>query len=821
MAIVKTQRMTMRWAARERGITLHEAQRMYELRGLSPDGIAYLPESTRRSIARRLDYPDMPRARMEWRLEQSKGDGGNIPEQPLVRALEQLDSSRMRSPRQPVAGMPTGGPVDSARLAGSAAAGPERVAGLDERIWQTLGPANVGGRTRSILLHPTIPDKLWAASVGGGIWLSIDGGRSWAAVDDFMANLAVTSIVIDPTNNDHIYAGTGEGFGNGDAIRGAGIFETIDGVAWSRVGGSTDPKFHQINRLGISANGVTLLAATTNGLHRSTDPTRAIWATVALGNFTDVKFHPTDAMLAVAGEQGTGRAWRSVDGGATWSESTHSDPWSGRVELCYTRADPAIVYASVEGGGGTIYRSTNGGKSFVKRLSRNTAGQAARYLGDQGWYGNAIWAGDPADSNLVIVGGVDLWRSVDGGNTLQEISSWYDPRSAHADHHAIVADPGYDGGANRGVWFSNDGGVYYADDVTTVGDEAQAPHVSGWQHRSMGYQVTQLFAAAGNAESGMIVAGAQDNGTLAYDINRGDLIWRPIFGGDGGFCCADATDPQVFYGQYVYLDLHRNLDGATTGDTAGDRYISGHFWNGASWDWKPEPFRIPDAFNQRALFIAPFSIDPNEENRLLAGGESLWRTNDAKAPNSASSGPQWSRIKPPASGKISAVAIARGNSDLVWVGHETGQLWRSRDATTALPAWQRIDGQGSKPLIATRMCTQITLSPHDSRRIFVAFGGFQRDNLWRSDDSGTTWQAIAGALPQAPIRAVSVHPSKSDWIYVGTEVGIFASEDAGAHWSPTNEGPANVSVEDLFWMGEKLVCVTHGRGLFIIDLTGL
>ena len=236
---------------------------------------------------------------------------------------------------------------------------------------------------------------------------------------------------------------------------------------------------------------------------------------------------------------------------------------------------------------------------------------------------------------------------------------------------------------------------------------------------------------------------------------------------------------------------------------------------------KPEPFRIPDAFNQRALFIAPFAIDPNDANRLLAGGESLWRTNDAKAANTRTSGPRWDRIKPPTSGRISAIAISPASSDRVWVGHETGQLWRSRDATKQLPAWQRIDGQGTKPLIASRMCTQVVVSPHDPDRIYASFGGFQRDNLWRSDDDGATWQAIAGALPDAPIRAVTVHPHRSDWIYVGTEVGTFASEDAGANWSPTNEGPANVSVDDLFWMGEKLVCVTHGRGLFMIDLTGL
>jgi photosystem II stability/assembly factor-like uncharacterized protein len=101
----------------------------------------------------------------------------------------------------------------------------------------------------------------------------------------------------------------------------------------------------------------------------------------------------------------------------------------------------------------------------------------------------------------------------------------------------------------------------------------------------------------------------------------------------------------------------------------------------------------------------------------------------------------------------------------------------------------------------------------------VAFGGFSPGNLWRSDNGGGTWTNIAGNLPSAPVRAVTVHPGEPDWFYAGTEVGIFATEDRGATWSPTNEGPANVSVDDLFWMGNRLICVTHGRGLFEIDLS--
>ncbi|MBA5800319.1 sialidase family protein [Rhizobium changzhiense] len=492
----------------------------------------------------------------------------------------------------------------------------------------------------------------------------------------------------------------------------------------------------------------------------------------------------------------------------------------GRVELCYARANPNVVYASINAENGQIWRSVDGGKRFTKRKGRNPDGVPANYLGDQGWYDNVIWAGDPTNPDLVIVGGVDLWRSLDGGDDLVDISTWWDGRSAHADHHCIVSHPGYDGGAHRTVYFGNDGGVYRADDVTTVGNDANIPRISGWIELNNNYSVTQFYGAAGNVASGIIIAGAQDNGTLAFDPATGPENWIQIFGGDGGFCCADPQDPTTFYGEYVYLNIHRNSDGGTTDDTAGDRYITGQFWNPAigAWSWKPVPFQIPDAANQRALFIAPFVLDPNDANRILAGGESLWRTNDAKAANTPTSGPRWARIKQPSNGMISAICVVPGDSDRAWVGYTTGEIAKSLNATAAMPSWSRIDGLGANQIQAGRFCHQILVSPHDANTIFVAFGGFSAGNVWRSDDGGATWVNIAGTLPKAPVRALAIHPDSPNSLYIGTEVGVFASEDRGGTWSPTNKGPANVSVEDLFWMDRKLICITHGRGLFEIDL---
>jgi hypothetical protein len=802
-----------------RRISVEQVRILRETRGLTLAAIEAMPDKSLRRAVRRLDYPDTPRAREAYRLLQARDDRGRIPTQALLGALRQLDSLRLRrGARAQVGGVPTGAEV----VPRSLGMRPPPAAGIARPRWVPIGPGNIGGRTRSLLIHPAQTSTMWAGSAGGGIWRTDDAGASWFPVDDLMQNLAVTCLVMDPNDPNLIYAGTGEGFSNLDSIRGGGIFRTVDGVTWSQISATSDPRFQRVNRLAMSADGTALLAATNDGLLRSADPARAVWTSVLATPVADVKCHPTDPTKAVAGSLVNGIAWFTTDGGASWTQATHSGIWEGRIEAAYSRADPETVYLSVAVNSGEIWRSTNGGRRYSRRKTRAADGTPAGYLGDQGWYDNVIWAGDPTNADLVIVGGIDLWRSVDGGDNLVDISTWWDPRSAHADQHGIVAHPDFDGVSNRIVFFTNDGGAFRTDNVHTVGNDPAPPRVAGWQELNNTFGITQFYSAAGNTATGVIVGGAQDNGTLAFHPQDGSENWRQIFGGDGGFCAADPSDPQVFYGEYVFLNIHRNVDGATSDDTAGDRYISGQFWNQVigQWDWKPVPFRIPDAMNQRALFIAPFALDPNQPNRLLAGGESLWRTNDAKAPNTPTSGPSWARIKPPAGELISAVAIATGDSDLVWVGCERGQVWRSSNATAASPAWTRIDNQGASPLAVGRFCNQIMIVPASHDTVFAIFGGYVADNVWRTDDGGATWRVLGG-LPAAPARAIALHPRVAGLIYLGTEVGVFASEDSGATWSPTNEGPTSCSVDDLFWLGETLICVTHGRGMFTIDLSQL
>jgi hypothetical protein len=275
----------------------------------------------------------------------------------------------------------------------------------------------------------------------------------------------------------------------------------------------------------------------------------------------------------------------------------------------------------------------------------------------------------------------------------------------------------------------------------------------------------------------------------------------------------------VFYGEYIHLNIHRNVDGATSDDP--DRYISGQFWNGRDWVWKPVPFQIPDARTETALFIAPFVLDARQPDRLIGGGVALWETTDARATNTPTSGPRWRTIKAAGTSKISAVAIAPSNAAIVWVGYVDGTVFRSTNSTAVNPAWQACGAAGANPLAPRRMCTRVVLHATNPAVAYATFGGYVADNIWVTRDAGVNWAPLGRTLPAAPVRTLAIHPRRDQLLYAGTEVGVFASEDGGATWSPTNEGPANVSVDELFWGGEVLYAATHGRGLYRIDLSGV
>jgi hypothetical protein len=775
-------------------------------------------KSLRKSLAKiERPKPSFPSEAAKFRMESLVNEDGVIPEGAYHKALDQVKKIPKGS------GSPLWGKVVKASEKPGDLLLANRTAGVDPAGWTWLGPGNIGGRLRSCVIDPVNTDTMWVGSIAGGIWKTTDGGARWSQEDDFMTNLAVSCMVMDPTDPDTIYAGTGEGFGNSDALRGAGIFKTTDGgVTWNQLPSTTGPEWYYVNRLAVNRDGSVLLAGTNSALFRSTDG-GATWRVEldGVGRVQDVKFDPNNISKAVA-SCSTDNVYYSTDGGQSWSRSSWDYPptTTPRMELAYSGGASDVLWCVMDENSGDLYKSSDGGVNWIYKATTG-------HLNSQGWYDNVVWV-DPLEPDNIYLGGVDLYRYRESLNEVARISAWqYSPHSAHADQHCIVPHPDFGGGGpdTNTVFFCNDGGIYKGDISRVNGDSSG----TGWLELNNNLGTTQLYSAAGNSNSGIIIGGCQDNGTVAY--SGGTESWTEIFGGDGGYCAFDQNDPDYCYGEYVYLAVFRNSAGGSVSADWSKDFINGNYWAGSGWSWKSAPYYIPDSKNNTAEFIAPFMLDPNlqKQNRMLAGGLQLWRTNDVKTENTDTKGPAWTSIKKSIGSSytdnITAIAVAPGNSDIIWVGHRNGNVYKTTNGTETSPSWTRVDTNGGA--LPNRRVQSIAIDKNNNSTVYICFGGFSADNLYRTTDGGVSdWKSIVGSgstqLPAAPVRTLAIHPNSSDWLYAGTEVGIFASSDGGSTWSSSNEGPTNCSVDQLFWMDNNgipvLVAATHGRGVFKIEI---
>ena len=226
--------------------------------------------------------------------------------------------------------------------------------------WTPLGPGNIGGRTRVVKFHPTVPTTLFAAGVSGGIWKSDDNGTTWRPTGDGLTNIAVNSLLIDPARPDVMYAGTGEGYfreevrGTGLPLRGSGIYVTTDGArSWQQLPATNTPDFHWVNDLEFGVNDSRrIYAATRSGVWRSTD-SGATWARLLAvnvrGGCLDLALRPDrseDVLFASCGsyEQATVyRFPRAAD--RSDAEVVLREPDMGRTSLAIAPSNPDVMYA--------------------------------------------------------------------------------------------------------------------------------------------------------------------------------------------------------------------------------------------------------------------------------------------------------------------------------------------------------------------------------------------------------------------------------------------------------------------------------------------
>jgi hypothetical protein len=703
-------------------------------------------------------------------------------------------------------------PFVTARTAARRDGGAEAAA-ITRASWTSIGPGNIGGRVRALAVHPTTTSTIFVGGANGGIWRSTDSGASWQPIDDYLPSLAITTIVFRPGTSSTMYAGTGESFSELDGARGAGILKsTNSGAAWAVLPSTSTADFYYVNRLAMSADGSILLAATSTGLFRSTDQGSSFTKVLTVSGLGysevgDVKFLAGSSTAAVAAGNSQ-NAYVSTDAGVTWlpatgltNQTTQASAPQG-VEIGVAGASSSTtVYLSINSNTGEVWKSTNGGASYAKV---GTPGHLTQF----GSSANAIWV-DPTNASTVVIGGDDLYRSTNGGSAWTKISARYvaPALSTHGQQHVIAADPGFNGTTNRRVYFGNDGGAWTTSDIYAAPQNTGFPCCNSIPFTSLnnGLTITQFYGGAGSAINGKILGGSQGNGSVVYTPAGGAQAWTVLSGNqqeDAGYAAIDSTDPSYLYGSFAYLRLYRSADGG-----ASASYILGADSNSVC---KPPPYRIDDACNGTTNYTAPFVLDPSNPNRLLAGGVSLWRSDDVKADLTETTGPHWAAIKAPSgSSPINALAIAAGHSDVVWVGHNNGDVYVTANGTAGSPSWQKVDGSA----LPDRTVTAIAVDSRNTQVAYVGFDGFNTDNLWKTTNNGTTWTALTG-LPAIPVHTLTIDPRASEFLFLGTDAGVFTSRDGGATWDGASVGPANTAVDQLFAVGSTLVAATHGRGMF-------
>lgn len=732
--------------------------------------------------------------------------------------------------------------------------GPQPIGTQALGTWAEIGPGNIGGRTRRLVFAPGNPNVAYLAAVAGGVWKTTDGGSTWNQLTDLLIpNIAVNSLVVDPSDANVLYAGTGEGYFNGDGVRGAGIFKSTNGGrTWTQLGSTAGPDFYYVNDIVISPrNSNRLYASTRTGVWRSNNGgnswSRVLNAQPVLGCF-DLAVQGTGAgyIFASCGTFISGAQsgiWRAEDGGGSggsWTQ-VYTEPNIGRTTLAIAPSNPNIVYAlaastapgtyqdgllavlrsNQSGGQGTWttqVRNTDPNKVNTLLLS-NPVYASLRDCGfgnqniflNQGWYDNIIEV-DPVDPERVWAGGVDLFRSDDGGQTWGIASYWWfpsgatgggaDPNYAHADQHHIVFHPGYNGTSNRTMFVTSDGGIYRTTDARAAVGGSLA-NVCGvpvqgavqWSGLNNGYAVTQFYHGTVYPDGETFFGGTQDNGTIRGGNATGNT-WRELQGGDGGYVAVDPLNTQTLFAEFTGLSITRSLDG------------------GASFTDATNGINNDPGF----MFIAPFHMNGSDSQQLWTGGWYIWRT--------MNQGSSWQRASAitPGNGSVSAAAVSRVDPNRAVVGMSDGYLLFNHAATAAnhTSSWAF-----SRPRAG--FVSSVQWDPIDPAVVYATYSTFNtgagQHHVYRSTDGGRTWTGIDGtgatALPDLPIHAVVVDPNNTSRLYVGSDAGVFTTLDGGASWNKEVTGYANVVTESLALNGTgtiRLYAFTHGRSAWRVGL---
>ena len=416
----------------------------------------------------------------------------------------------------------------------------------------------------------------------------------------------------------------------------------------------------------------------------------------------------------------------------------------------------------------------------------------------QGAYDNVI-AADPTSPNVVWAGGIDLFRSTDGGITFAPMSSGVEvgqPQFLHQNQHAILFHP-----STGNMIVGNDGGVFTKTSGGSVGSFKACP-AGGVSSNSVfaslnnGYSVTQFNSGAVFPDDKAYLGGAQGNGIVKGTDAGGANAWSRLYaGGEGGGVAVDPTNPSVIVAANDHSAFRKSTDGGVT--FPDNPATSTGFWN----------FGITDA---GFLLVAPLVMDPTDAQRLWTGGSRLWRSNDQ--------GDTWSAAGAPVAASISAIAVAPSDPNFVLAGTKAGVIHRTAIGLTTTPttAWLSVTPR-------TGYVSSLAFDPTNANVAYATYSTFGGIHVYKTLNAGATWADADGTgvtgIPDIPVHTVVVDPVDTQRLYAGTDLGVFVSLNGGTTWAVENTGFAKVITESLVVNGANLYAFTHGRGAWRVPLT--
>ena len=704
--------------------------------------------------------------------------------------------------------------------------------------WRAVGPAFCGGRIQSLAVHPARPYTLYVGVGSGNVWRSDNNGLTWTPIFENESTFTIGEIAIAPSNPDIVWVGTGEILMARSSYAGTGVFKSTDGgKTWANMGlhdsqhiGRVliDPK--DANTVYVAAIGHNFSTNAERGLFKTTDG-GTTWSKILYVNervgVIDAEMDPVDRniLYAAAWERdrkpwghvvaGAGSGfYKSTDAGKSWRKIARGLPDGkdlGRMGIEIAPSNPKVLYILLDNETlrpgdpqardprpqpirGEVYRSDDRGESWMKV----NAGELGTTIG----YDWNLMKVCPDDENEIYVAGNRFLMSKDGGKTYARIGGTIVPllykekREFPLDHHALWIDP-----ANPDrILLGTDHGLYVSYDRTKT-----------WLLNN-NLPITEFYAVAVDEEKPYnIYGGNQDNaavvGSSASRLDpEAPNLWKQVFldtwgGGDGFVTLPDPTEANKIYyfsGRMVFL---KNMV------------------DGKQVDVTPRPPASETGL--RYNWMVPFVISPHDPKTLYYGGNKLFRSTDK--------GANWEIISPDLStdpgperqgnipyGTLTTVSESPLQPGVIYAGADDGNLQVTRDGGKT---WTLIV-QG----LPSKWVSRVTASGHEAGTVYAALTGYREDDfrtyLFKSADYGRTWTSIAGNLPDEPVNVVKEDPKKEGILYIGTDLGVYATLDGGATWvSLCNSLPA-AAVYDLVVHPRdgELVIGTHGRSIFVLDI---